>query len=207
MEFYAILSILAAGFVVFGIYVLFRARHVSRASQGAWYSVIQRDMGRKALWLNLQAAALLLVGAGLLVWLLIELPGAAVTDGDLAPAAPPETLEVPSAPTGQPPVEPSQVVTATISPALTPSAVDENETPLVAIPTVPLTSQAIITNTDGGGLWLRDAPFGNGLILLPEGSTVFVRGGLMEVDGILWQAVIEPEGREGWVAADFLIYR
>jgi hypothetical protein len=44
-------------------------------------------------------------------------------------------------------------------------------------------------------------------MLLPEGSAVYVRGGLMEVDGIMWQNVVEPEGRAGWVAADYLIYR
>jgi hypothetical protein len=70
-----------------------------------------------------------------------------------------------------------------------------------------LGSEGVITNTGGGGLWMRDAPYGNGLVLLPEGSTIFVRGGLVEVDGLLWQGVTDADGREGWVAADYLLYR
>jgi hypothetical protein len=207
MEFYAILSILAAGFVLFGVHILSQARRVSRESAGAWYSIAQRDMRRKALLLNLQAVALLLAGAGLLVWLLVELPGAAVSEDGLAVPAPATSPWSPEAPTEQPLVEPTLVLTPTLRPAQTATAVDESETPLVPIPTIPLTSEAVITKTNGGGLWLRDEPFGNGLILLPEGSTVFVRGGLMEVSGVMWQAVVDPEGREGWVAADYLIYR
>lgn len=120
------------------------------------------------------------------------------------PSLAPQSPDVPMEPVLG---EPAEVFTPTLRPALTATVVDESETPLVPIPTIPLTSQGVITRTDGGGLWLRDQPFGNGLILLPEGSTVFVRGGLMEVNGIMWQAVVDPDGREGWVAADFLIYR
>jgi hypothetical protein len=207
MEFYAILSILAAGFVLFGVYVLTQARRVSRESDGAWYSIARRDMKRRALLLNLQAAALLLAGAGLLLWLLVELPQAAVSEDGLAVPAPSATVPSPDVPTEQPMIESTEILTPTLRPALTATAVDESETPLVPIPTIPLTSEAVITKTNGGGLWLRDEPFGNGLILLPEGSTVLVRGGLVEVSGVMWQAVADPEGREGWVAADYLIYR
>jgi hypothetical protein len=207
MEFYAILSILASGFVLFGVYVLLQARRVTRESDGAWYSIAQREMKRKALLLNLQAAALLLAGAGLLLWLLVELPGAAVLEDGQAVPAPSVMAPSSEPPTEQPLVEPTEVFTPTVRPALTATTVDDSGTPLVPIPTIPLTSEAVITKTNGGGLWLRDEPFGNGLILLPEGSTVFVRGGLMEVSGVMWQAVVDPEGREGWVAADYLIYR
>jgi hypothetical protein len=207
MEFYAILSVLAAGFVLFGVYVLLEARRASRESEGAWYSIAQRDMRRRSLLLSLQAAALLLAGAGLLLWLLVELPTAAVSEEELAVPTPSMIPSFPATPTRELPVESTEVVTPTLRPALTATAADENETPLVPIPTIPLTSEAVITKTNGGGLWLRDEPFGNGLVLLPEGSTVFVRGGLMEVSGVMWQAVVDPEGREGWVAADYLIYR
>jgi hypothetical protein len=142
-----------------------------------------------------------------LLWLLVELPEAARREeepGVPAPSLAPKSPEAPLEPLS---AEPTAVLTPTLQPALTATVVDESETPLVPIPTIPLTSQAIITRTDGGGLWLRDQPFGTGLILLPEGSTLFVRGGLMEVNGIMWQAVVDPDGREGWVAADFLIYR
>lgn len=207
MEFYAILSVLAAGFVLFGVYVLMQARRASRESDGAWYSIARRDTSRRALLLNLQAAALLLAGAGLLLWLLVELPKAALREEELAIPETSPTLPSPEVPTEQPLVESTKVLTPTLRLTQTPLAIDASETPLVPIPTIPLTSEAVITNTNGGGLWLRDEPFGNGLILLPEGSTVFVRGGLMEVSGMMWQAVVDPAGREGWVAADYLIYR
>lgn len=207
MQFYGTLSILAAGFVLFGVYLFLHARRVGQASEGAWYSVGRRDMRRKALLVNLQAAALLLGGAGLLLWLLLELPEAAKREEEPAVPVPSLAPESPEAPLEPLLVEPTEVFTPTLRPALTATVVDESETPLVPIPTIPLTSQAIITRTDGGGLWLRDQPFGTGLILLPEGSTLFVRGGLMEVNGIMWQAVVDPDGREGWVAADYLIYR
>lgn len=211
MEFYVILSILAAGFVLFGAYVLRQARRTNRESEGAWYSIAQRDIKRKALLLNLQAAALLLTAAGLFVWLLVELPQAAISE-DNGPTVPNPLVttgtSLPSEALADPPsVQPADVVTATLRPALTPTLREESGTPLVPIPTIPLTSEAVITKTGGGGLWLRDEPFGNGLILLPEGSIVFVRGGFIEVSGVLWQAVVDPEGREGWVAADYLIYR
>jgi hypothetical protein len=211
MEFYVILSILAAGFALFGVNVLRQARRTNRESEGAWYSISQRDMRRKALLLNLQAAALLLTAAGLFVWLLVELPQAVTSeDNELAVPRPSSTPLIPEpseAFTEQPPNESTAVITPTLRAVLTPTASEENGTPLVPIPTIPLTSEAVITKTNGGGLWLRDEPFGNGLILLPEGSIVFVRGGFVEVSGVLWQAVVDPEGREGWVAADYLIYR
>jgi len=29
----------------------------------------------------------------------------------------------------------------------------------------------------------------------------------VDVEGLLWQSVVDADGHEGWVAADYLLYR
>lgn len=204
MESFSVLFPLALVLVGFAFYLLNRSRRVHRAAEGAWYDIQGREIKGKAAILNLQAGLLFVVGGMILVWLLVNLSQTVptATPVPLTPEAfeaSPQITELP------PPVRPGEVATSTLSVDALPSL--EGAATAEPIPTVPITSQAIITNTNGNGLVLRDAPFGNQLLILEEGSTVYVRGGFMEVQGILWQNVVDLDGREGWVASDYLVYR
>jgi len=152
----------------------------------------------------LQAFVLIVAGASLLIWIALSLQDPAAAEMPLSPTdtlAPSPTLAV-----SGPEDEATLAVTPTSASGVELSP-ESGASTLIPIPTVDLGIQAVITNTGGGGLWLRDAPFGNGLVLLPEGSMISVRGGLVEVEGMMWQSVADPDGREGWVAADYLLYR
>jgi len=203
MESFGVLFPLALVVIIFAFYLLRRSQHIGREAKGAWYSLQGREIQGRALGVSLQAAALFVLGGIILIWLLINLPQGAL-ESKPEPASTNETILTSPLP---PPVRPTEDLTSTL-PAdaqLTPGL--EGQPGPAPIATVPLTSQAIITNTNGNGLLLRDAPFGNQVVILPEGDTIYVRGGLTEVQGIMWQSVVTMDGREGWVAADYLIYR
>jgi hypothetical protein len=203
VESYSVLLVLALGIVLFGLGTLVRAWRASRAADSAWYSVENRQItGQSTRW-GVQAVVLLITGALLLIWIALRVQEPVVSESliDFSPTIAPSPSETAPLPT-------LEEATEEATPAPTsPSPTEENGLTLVPVPTLILGSQAVITNTGGGGLWMRDAPFGNGLILIPEGSTIFVRGGLVEVNGLLWQGVADADGREGWVAADYLLYR
>ena len=203
METLIIVFILAVGIAAFGMYNLGRAWRLTRIVDHSWYLIERQEKIRTARNIGWVSAVLFVAAGSLFVWLLLHPPSPpAEEQPELLPGP---TLSVTLTPTLGPATP--TVDSPAVSSPLTATMELSNGVPLVAIPTLPFTVQATITNTDGGGLWLRDAPFGNGLILLPEESNVFIRGGLMEVDGVLWQNVADADGREGWVAADFLIYR
>ena len=202
MQIYGVRVVLALVIVVFGLYIFGRSRRAARMAESAWYAIESRQGVRSARRLAVQCAVISIVGLVALLLIALNLP-------ETSPAENPPTR---IAPTGSSPlptiVEPHTPSPDSFqSPTTSATAINTDTVTLVPIPTVPLTSQAIITNTDGGGLWMRDAPFGNLIVLLPEEAVVFVRGGLLEVDGLLWQSVVDADGREGWVAADYLVYR
>jgi uncharacterized protein YraI len=62
-----------------------------------------------------------------------------------------------------------------------------------------------IGGTEGGGVWLRDAPGFGGvtMLIIPEGGAVSLLGTANVVDGIDW-ALVSYGGNIGWVAAGFL---
>jgi hypothetical protein len=90
---------------------------------------------------------------------------------------------------GFPPAEtPSPTVDATIP---TPTA-------------TPIICRAVVENTSFG-LYLRDAPSGEEVDLLPEGSVVtLLEDEAVEANGFTWRKVRAVGGDEGWVAQDFL---
>lgn len=209
MDAHAILLALVIGMLSYGVYTLVWWRRASGMAEGAWYAAQSRRMLGSARWLGFRAVALLVGGGGILLWMAFN----PMEQDPAEPAVLPATVTRPP-PTD---VAPTLWLQATVmatpaapadderSPAA--DATGEGEPFLVPIPTLVLGSGAVVTNTGGGGLWLRDAPFGNNVVLLPEGGAVFVRGGLLEVNGLLWQQVEDTEGRQGWVAADYLLYR
>ena len=204
MESYILQLVLGVGMALYGLYTLIRAWRLYRGSGSAWYSIESRRMRSTSLRWALQAFVLVVAGASLLIWIALSLEDPVTAE--LTPS-PTETVTLPpqvatAAPEGEatPGVDSTPTQTIELS-------VESGVSTLVPIPTVDLGIQAVVTNTGGGGLWLRDAPFGNGLVLLPEGAVITVRGGLVEVEGLMWQSVADPDGREGWVAADYLVYR
>jgi hypothetical protein len=204
MESYILQLVLALGMAAYGLYTLIRAWRLHRSSGSAWYSIESRRMKSTALSGGLQGFVLIVVGASLLIWIGLTLQDSATAELTPSPTVT-LTLPVPGATSGSQ-REAAPAVTATPSTGVELSP-EPGLSTLIPIPTVDLGIQAVVTNTGGGGLWLRDAPFGNGLVLLPEGAVISVRGGLVEVEGLMWQSVADPDGREGWVAADYLLYR
>ena len=65
---------------------------------------------------------------------------------------------------------------------------------------------AVVTGTgDVGGLKLRKAPNGELIDSLPDGTVVEILGESQTAVGLEWRNVRDPKGREGWVAAQYLI--
>jgi hypothetical protein len=107
------------------------------------------------------------------------------------------------------PVPPSvaPVAVATPSPTVTASSVPPSPTsvpppkPTVAAPARP---PLYVANTGQDGLTLRRAPGGDRIAVLPDGSVVTPTGEEQQQQGRTWRQVKDDQGREGWVAADFL---
>ncbi len=209
MQSYVISLVLALGLLAYGLQTWIRSRQVDRASEKAWYSIEGRRIKRTALSLRFQAIVLFVVGGGALLWIALN----ARTQNRAEPTAPPvAATQQPVAP--DPTLAPSDAFStaapgpyATVLASPSPTASEEDTPVWVPVPTLVLGSTAVVANTEGRGLWMRDAPFGEYMVLLEEGETVYVRGGLIEVDDSLWQGVTDAEGREGWVSADYLLYR
>jgi uncharacterized cupredoxin-like copper-binding protein len=67
------------------------------------------------------------------------------------------------------------------------------------------TQTVTVANTDGVGVWLRDAPDGDQLTVLPEGTSLAVVGAQRTAGGRVWQNVRTADGTVGWVAGDYLV--
>jgi beta-lactamase class A len=82
-----------------------------------------------------------------------------------------------------------------------PPAVSDTPTPA---PT-PAFPQAIVFGTSGIGLTLRDAPGGNELAILPEGTVVSLLDvAPQEQGGLTWRKIRTTNEKEGWVGEAFL---
>ncbi|MEI7644308.1 MAG: SH3 domain-containing protein [Chloroflexales bacterium] len=87
--------------------------------------------------------------------------------------------------------------------ALTPIA----QSAIAAVPTKPPAPRAFnITGTDIQGLFLRPDPstIGQPIATLPDGTRVEQIGADTTVAGRTWRKVRAPDGKEGWVAVEFL---
>jgi hypothetical protein len=93
-------------------------------------------------------------------------------------------------------VTPTRVPTYTPLPSSTPS-------PTPAPTLNPTPPPARIGDTDGLGLNLREAPGGEVIDILPEGTPVEILQ-RQQVDDQAWLQVRDPQGRTGWVAAQFV---
>jgi hypothetical protein len=73
-------------------------------------------------------------------------------------------------------------------------------------PTTP-PQTATVTGAGTLGLRLRDAPNGNLIDYLLDGTvlTLLPDAPVRTDDGLEWQHVIDPQGREGWVATQYIV--
>jgi hypothetical protein len=121
---------------------------------------------------------------------------------------------------------PTRTPTRTVTPraGATPGALATQPQPTSSLPTVPPPppatntprpvvntpaagrKSAVVTGTaEVGGLKLRAAPNGDVIDSLPDGTVVELLGEVQTQVGIEWQRVLDPKGREGWVASQYLI--
>ena len=64
---------------------------------------------------------------------------------------------------------------------------------------------AVVTNTRGVGLTVRDSPGGAELAIIPDGTILtLLPDGPVDFNGLTWQPVRTPGGDQGWAALDFL---
>jgi beta-lactamase class A len=84
-------------------------------------------------------------------------------------------------------------------------------TPLPTMPpptATPNGPQAVVGDTRGVGLTLRDAPGGAELAVLPEGTLLFLLDEKSVTEGgFTWRRVQAPGALQGWVVSEFLLLR
>ncbi len=73
--------------------------------------------------------------------------------------------------------------------------------PVTALPDLP---HAIVTNTQGIGLTVRDVPSGAEIAIVPDGTILtLLETAPQDVGGYRWYLVRLSDGKEGWAADDF----
>lgn len=225
---YTILG-LALLFALFGLGLIVRGWFARRGA--AFYNVGKLRRRSEAATRMVQGGGVLLAGIMLLVvWAVLPRPPAAaevVTPTPGLSATPTTAAADPTATTTMPTAaptataeapEPTATVALTVSAPTTPS---QTLTPTTALPAL-ATAEPTPLPTDPppptatpipfdafvnvvGGLNLRDAPNGETILLLENGSGVFLLAG-SENDGVYtWRQVRTLDGSEGWVADEFLI--
>ena len=105
----------------------------------------------------------------------------------------------------------SPTVTPTRTPRPTVTILPATREVLVAtlLPTATPTTQpqrAIVVNAGEPGLRLRQAPNGQEIDFLKDGTVLdlITEPQVTTEDGITWQKVRDPQGREGWVANSYI---
>jgi len=117
----------------------------------------------------------------------------------------------------QPPEE-QEAADGTTSPAITtptpmlevfpPTPEPTSLTPAPTATVTPTVCRAVVEGTGGNGIYLRDAPQGEQLVILPEGTLLTVlEDAPVEAGGLVWRRVRAVGGEEGWAAQDFLTIR
>jgi hypothetical protein len=172
----------------------FTYRNIRRG--GARFYTLEREIVlRRALVMLFAAAALYTAALGLLYFQRQQLV---------------ETLQPPEAGEGTPEgLSGPQVTTpTTLFEQFPPTAEPTSATPEVEQTATPTVCRAVVEGTSGNGLTMRDAPNGEGLIVLEEGTllTVLEDAPVQEAD-LVWRKVRAVGGDEGWVAEQFLTIR
>lgn len=103
----------------------------------------------------------------------------------------------------------------TVLPNLSQMPPDQGEpisttTPTLTSPPSPTSEvRAVIGNTGGAGANMRSVPNLQGAIItsVNEGIEVIVMGETETNDGFTWQLIMLPDGRQGWVVNNYLIFQ
>ena len=89
-----------------------------------------------------------------------------------------------------------------------PSPEPTSLTPAPTATVTPTVCRAVVEGTSGNGIYLRDAPQGEQLVILAEGTLLTVlEDAPVEAGGLMWRKVRAVGGEEGWAAQDFLTIR
>jgi hypothetical protein len=73
--------------------------------------------------------------------------------------------------------------------------------PITPTPDLP---HAVVTNTQGIGLTVRDAPGGAEIAILPDGTILtLLEEEPVHYNGYTWHQVRTPDGQKGWAAEDY----
>ena len=187
-----IAGVAAIGAVVAGFAALvffYQTQEAQRASRRALFDTerqVYLDRIRRG---RLGALALLVLAVALL----------GLNVGSSAIANPPPTATPTATPT---PTLPPPTIGPSPTPTLPPTATFTPEPPTAT----PEPRTATVTNAGSIGLRLRDAPNGNLIDYLPDGTlvTLLDEPTVRTDDGIEWQKVVDAQGREGWVATQYL---
>jgi beta-lactamase class A len=63
---------------------------------------------------------------------------------------------------------------------------------------------AVVTNTSGVGLTVRETPGGGEVAIIPDGTILtLLPDNVVNANGFTWQRVRTPSGEEGWAATDY----
>jgi uncharacterized hydrophobic protein (TIGR00271 family) len=126
----------------------------------------------------------------------------------LVPPTPTPTFTPGPSPT--PTNSPTPTATFTPTPTQT-STPTETATPtetMTPTPTfTPTPILAYISNTSGGGIYLRETPGGKVIGALPESAPVLILYQRLTVNDIEWIQVQDLAGRTGWIPARYLIIK
>ena len=103
----------------------------------------------------------------------------------------------------------AQVTTPTaIFEQFPPTATATSTTPQPTVTPTVVTCRAVVEGSGASGIYLRDAPQGEQLVILAEGTLLTVLPDEpVEAGGFVWRKVRAVGGEEGWAAEDFLTIR
>ncbi len=89
-----------------------------------------------------------------------------------------------------------------------PSPEPTSLTPQPTMTVTPTVCRAVVEGTSGNGIYLRDAPQGAELVILPEGTLLTVlEDAPVQAGDFVWRKVRAVGGEEGWAAESFLTIR
>ena len=190
---------------VIAVYYLADAYRARRAGRSALFDAerqVTRDRSSRSgvaglamLGLTFLFFGLALVGAG----------GAAVIE---EPTRTPPTRTVTPRAGTTPGVlaSPTLGATSSLPTVPPPPAVTNTPKPVVNTPSSGRKTAVVTGTAEVGGLKLRKSPpTGDVIDQLPDGTVVQLLGETRTEAGLDWQRVLDPKGREGWVASQYLI--
>lgn len=204
--------VLAGLFLLVGLIYFFRGL-VGR-DPSSLYGVQRQSARRSAFVQLLQGVGLLMVAGALFsVYLGFQNQSVAVVEPPaptVAPTLPVAVVEPTAEPTPLPtntsePPTPVIAVVETLTPTLETVTLEPTATlePTQEPTATPLPYDATVSVI--GGLNMRDAPNGNLLLLLEDGTPVNLLEGRESAGAFMWQQVETLEGDAGWVVEEFLI--